>query len=218
MGFKYILFDLDGTLTDSKEGIIKCVQYALKEIGIDEPDLNKLLPFIGPPLVWSFMNYYGLSENEAKKAVEKYRVRFSKVGLFENGVYEGIHNMLEKLTENGKVLAVATSKPYFFAEKILKKYDLEKYFDVVIGSELDGTRGKKSEVIEDALIKLSIDENKKKDVVMVGDREHDIIGAKDNGIKSVGVLFGYSAQDELSDAGADYIVSSVCELLRFLRG
>lgn len=122
--YNTILFDLDGTLTDPKEGITKCVQYALSHFGVEEADLEQLTKFIGPPLQYSFMTYYGFDEEKAQKAIEKYRERFSTVGIFENGVYEGIKDMLNELKKIGKVLAVATSKPQVYAEKILEKYDL----------------------------------------------------------------------------------------------
>ena len=141
--YQTILFDLDGTLTDPKEGITKCVQYALKHFGIEENDLDKLTPFIGPPLVYSFMTYYGLDEDQAQGAISKYRERFSTVGLFENGIYEGVKELLEILKVEGKTVALATSKPHVFAERILEHYGIKAYFDVIVGSELDGTRSHK---------------------------------------------------------------------------
>lgn len=210
------LFDLDGTLTDPKEGITKCVQYALSYFGIQEPDLDRLLCFIGPPLHESFMVYYGFSEEKARAAVDKYRERFKTIGMYENGVYEGIPNMLELLSKSGKTLAVATSKPTVFAEPILEKYGIRQYFKKVVGSELDGTRSDKAEVIEEVLKQLSIPIEKRSKVIMIGDRRHDILGAKKCGIASIGVQFGYAEDNELSDAGADYIVDTVEELKNLL--
>ena len=137
---KYLLFDLDGTLTDPKVGICTCVQYALKAMGIDEPDLDKLEPFIGPPLKDSFMNFYHMSEEQAEAAIAKYRERFADVGIFENKVYDGIPEMLKNLQANGMELAVASSKPEVFVERILEHFGIRKYFKAVVGSELDGTR------------------------------------------------------------------------------
>ena len=149
--FDYCLFDLDGTLTDPREGITKSVQYALQAFGIEEPDLKKLEPFIGPPLKDSFMEFYGFTGEEAERAIAVYRERFAPVGIFENQVYPGIPQMLERLYRRGTRLAVASSKPIGFVKQILAHFDIEKYFDVVVGSELDGTRGTKEEVVEEAL-------------------------------------------------------------------
>ncbi len=214
--YQTLLFDLDGTLTDPKEGITKSVQYALAHFGIEEEDLEKLTTFIGPPLTHSFMTYYGLDAAEAEEAVHKYRERFSSVGIFENGVYEGIHELLEALKIQGKVIVLATSKPHLFAEKILKHYGLYSYFDVIVGSELDGTRSHKNEVIEEVFHRLQLTEGQKSETVMIGDRKHDILGAKACGIPSIGVRFGYAEPQELEEAGADHIVNTVEELKTFL--
>lgn len=214
---KYLLFDLDGTLTDPKVGITTCVQYALKEFGIDEPDLDKLESFIGPPLKDSFMQFYGMSEEQAQKALEKYRERFSDVGMFENEVYAGIPQMLHTLQSKGIFLAVASSKPTVFVEKILEHFNIRKYFKVVVGSELDGTRTNKDEVVQEALNQL-FGENpiQKEQVYMIGDRKFDVEGAKALEIESVGVAYGYGSMEELKEAKADYIVRSVEELEKFL--
>ena len=143
-----ILFDLDGTLTDSAPGITRCVQYALRHFGIDEPDLKKLECFVGPPLKEMFMEYAGFSESQAEEAVAKYRERYTEKGIFENGVYEGIPELLQLCRDRGRVLGVASSKPQVFVEQILEHFDLRQYFEVVVGAELDGTRTDKAEVIE----------------------------------------------------------------------
>lgn len=214
--YNIILFDLDGTLTNSKEGITKCVQYSLKHFEIDEPDLDKLTCFIGPPLLNGFMEEYGFDEKKSRLAVEKYRERFSEIGLFENEVYTGIEDLLKELTNQGKVLAVATSKPGVYTERILGKFNLRKYFKVVVGSELDGTRNNKGEVIEEVLKQLKLSKEELLATIMVGDRNHDIIGAKSCGIPCIGVEFGFAEENELKLAGADYIVDSVRELKEFL--
>ena len=187
--YKYLLFDLDGTLTDPKEGITRCVQYALQSFGIEVKSLDELICFIGPPLRESFQNFYGMSEADAEKAVEKYRERFSAVGKFENSVLPGIIPMLKKLKEAGKIMALSTSKPWVFAELILKKYELDSYFSVVVGSELDGTRDEKQEVILETLKRLGLEKGSK-EAVMIGDRRHDILGAKKCGLDGIGVRFG----------------------------
>ena len=214
---KYLLFDLDGTLTDPKEGICTCVQYALASFGIQEPDLDKLEPFIGPPLKESFMQFYDMNEEQAQAAVEKYRERFRDTGIFENRLYDGIPQMLRTLNSKGMFLAVASSKPTVFAERILEHFGIRSYFKAVVGSELDGTRTEKNEVVEEALRQLfgdaPVEKNK---VYMIGDRRFDIEGAKAQGVDSVGVTYGYGGMEELREARADYIVRSVEELQRFL--
>lgn len=216
MQYKYILFDLDGTLTDPKEGITTSVQYALRALGIEEPDRDKLTPFIGPPLKDSFMKFYGLNEAQTEEAVAKYREWFAPKGIFQNEIYAGVPEMLKALKENGLVLAVASSKPQVFVKKILKHFAIEEYFTVVVGSELDGTRGRKEEVVEEALRQLKESKSKGCGTVMVGDRNFDIFGGKRYGLVTVGVTFGYAKEGELEEAGADYVVDTVEELGRLL--
>ena len=214
---KYLLFDLDGTLTDPKLGICTCAQYALASFGIDEPDLDKLEPFIGPPLKDSFMDFYQMTEEQAEAAIKKYRERFSDVGLFENTMYEGVDQMLKALSSRGMVLAVASSKPTVFVEKILEHFHIRQYFKVVVGSELDGRRSNKDEVVEEALRQLFRTKRvEKSEVYMIGDRKFDAIGARAMGIESIGVTYGYGSMEELKEAKADYIVQSVEELKKFL--
>ncbi len=211
---KYILFDLDGTLTDPKVGICTCAQYALKEeFGIEEPDLDKLEPFIGPPLKDSFMKYYGLTEAQAEQAIEKYRERFAVTGKFENKVYEGIPELLKDLKAYGYQLAVASSKPECFVKDILVHFNIARYFDVIVGSELDGTRVDKEEVIHETLNRLFHYRAFQKDqVVMVGDRKFDIEGAKSIGVTSVAVGYGYGPAKELKAAKPNYFAGTVAEL------
>ncbi|MEY7999700.1 HAD family hydrolase [Clostridium sp. Mt-5] len=212
MKYKYILFDLDGTLTDSKEGITRSVQYALRKYNIVVENLDLLENFIGPPLKDSFMEYYGFSEKQAFQAIEYYRQYFEEKGMFENKVYENIESLLQKLKKLGLNLIVATSKPTAFAEKILRHFNLYTYFDIVIGSNLDGTRGKKGEVIRYIIDKCNIDNSQ--EVVMVGDRRHDAIGAGENGVDCIGVAYGYGSVEELRNAKATYIVHNVEELFK----
>lgn len=208
--YTYILFDLDGTLTEPKVGITKSVAYALESFGIPAPDLDELCVFIGPPLKDSFMKYYGFDDEKAELAVERYREYFRPYGVYENEVYEGVPEMLKALCDQGKTLVLATSKPTVFAEIILQHFGLRSYFSHVIGSELDGTRVKKDEVVACALLEAGVEDLSK--AVMIGDREHDIFGAKKNGLASIGVLYGHGNYEELEKSGADTIVCTVCEL------
>ncbi len=212
--YNYILFDLDGTLTDPEIGITTCVMYALNKFGIEVEDRKELHPFIGPPLLYSFHEYYGLSEEECKQAVVYYRERFSVTGLYENEVYEGIPELLKTLKDMGKTLILATSKPEEYAIKILKHFDLYQYFDFVAGATFDGSRDEKADVIAYALEISGITD--KSLAIMIGDRNYDILGAKEHGLSSMGVLFGFGDREELEKAGADYIAAEVPEILSLL--
>ena len=218
--FQYVLFDLDGTLTDPREGITKSVQFALAQQGISEPDLKKLEPFIGPPLKDSFMEFYGMTEEQAAQGVADYRKRFAPIGKFENEVYPGIPEMLGSLKRAGIRLAVASSKPETFVWDILKYFKLDGYFDVVTGSELDGTRSRKEEVVEEALHRLELDGQpvSRENCAMVGDRRFDIEGGRQFRLTTVGVTYGYAAKGELEAAGADYIVKNPLQLTKLLLG
>jgi len=212
---QHILFDLDGTLTDPKIGITKSVQFALRAFGIHADDPDTLRPFIGPPLSESFQKFYGFDEAGAQDAIRKYREYFSVTGIYENSLYNGIPKLLDALRQQGKTLILATSKPTVYAQQILEHFGLAHYFSFVSGSELDGTRVKKAEVITHALANCGI-----KNIaaaVMVGDREHDVLGAKATGLASIGVLYGYGDRDELQQAGADVLVQTVAELGEQLR-
>jgi phosphoglycolate phosphatase len=212
--YEIILFDLDGTLTDPKVGITSSIQYALQKMGIYEEDTEKLTPFIGPPLLGSFKEFYQMSDEEAKQAIVYYRERFAVTGLYENQVYLGMEELLANLYKQGKILVVATSKPTEFSVKILEHFNLFQYFTAIIGSNLDGTRTDKGDVIEFALTNQNLAERSK--IVMVGDRKYDVIGAKRNGIDVIGVTYGYGSYDELVAAEPNYIVSSVEELSALL--
>lgn len=212
--YRYILFDLDGTLTDPGVGITNSVAYALKKYNIEVKDRAGLYKFIGPPLAESFENYYGFSEEEAKKAVEYYREYYCEKGIFENSVYGGIKGLLEELQNADKALILATSKPEVFAKQILEHFDMTENFTYIAGSNLDGTRAKKDEVIEYALNAGGVSDKSK--AIMVGDRKHDIIGAKKVGIDSIGVLFGYGSREELEHAQATYIAEKVNDISKIL--
>ncbi len=210
-----ILFDLDGTLTDPGIGITNSVMYALKKYGIEVADRSELYKFIGPPLAESFEKYYGFSTEESYKAVDCYREYYRDRGLYENLVYDGVEDMLKELKSKGKTLIVATSKPEIFAKEVLRHFGLDKYFDYIAGGNLDGTRTVKAEVIAYALESCGITD--KGNSVMVGDRMHDIIGAKTVGIDSIGVLYGYGDREELESAEADYIAETVKDVLKFTK-
>ena len=213
MKYKYIFFDLDGTLTDSQKGIVNCIKYALESFGINETDESKFQKFLGPPLINSFQKFCGFSKEQAQAALNKYRERFSTIGLFENRVYDGVPEMLQELVNGGHRLVLATSKPLVYAERIMVKYGLRPYFKLLCGAELDGTRDEKAEVIEYAIEKLGCPRDQ---IIMVGDRENDILGAKKCGIACCGVRYGYAAPGELEAAGADYIADTVEQLGQIL--
>lgn len=212
--FKYILFDLDGTLTDSGEGITKAVQYALKHFNIIVDDLHELRKFIGPPLRDSYIKYYNLDEKEVEIGMEKFREYYGVTGIYENMLYDGIIDVLDKLKKNNKKIVLATSKPEFYAKEILKHFKIDEYFFIVAGADFEETRVRKGDIIKYALDQ--IENINSEEIVMIGDREHDIIGAKENNISSIGVLYGFGNASELAEAGADYIVDTPQELLNVL--
>ena len=212
MKYPYLLFDLDGTLTNPKEGITRCVQFALGHMGIIEDDPEKLTSFIGPPLIPAFMEKYRMTTEEATEALGWYRKRFVDVGIFENEVLDGIPQMLADLKKKGYYLAVASSKPEPYVIRILEKFDLLAFFDQVIGASMDEKRSEKKDIITEALRRIGIREDQKDKVLMIGDREHDVEGAKLCGIASLGVYAGFAREGELEEAGADYICANVAEM------
>lgn len=214
MKYKYMLFDLDGTLTDPMIGITRSVQYALRSYGIEEPDLGKLCPFIGPPLKDSFMKFYGFPEEQAREAIDRYREYFAVTGLFENKEYPGIHEMLGELKKQGATLLVATSKPELFARQILEHFHMDSYFTFIGGADMEETRARKGDVIRYVLENSGITDVSQ--AVMIGDREHDILGAKENEMDSIGVLYGYGDLEEHEAAGADAVAATVEELKEML--
>lgn len=213
--YQYILFDLDGTLTDSAEGIVNSVLHALEKKGIQEPDREKLLGFVGPPLADSFMKFYGMTREEAAEMTPLYREYFSVRGWQENSVYDGIPAVLAALQKQGKHLIVATSKPELFARRIIEHFSLDSYFELVCGSSLDGRITTKGQVINHVISQLGREHLDQ--MIMVGDREHDVIGARENGLCCIGVLYGYGSREELERAGAAAICPTVKELPEVLR-
>ena len=212
---QFVFFDLDGTLTESGPGIMKSVRHALARFGIDEPDDAALRRFIGPPLAYSFTTFYGFSEADALRAMAVYREHYAVHGIFDNGVYAGIPELLAALRAVGKTLCVATGKPETSMFRILERYGLRDYFSFCGGSDEAETRAEKATVIRYVMDSVGA---RADEVVMVGDRHHDINGAKANGVRSVGVLYGYGDRAELETAGADHIAESVSALHDVLLG
>lgn len=202
--YNTLLFDLDGTLTDSAPGIISCFRHALSSMGFDEPE--NIMRVVGPPLYDSFAEFCGMNSEQVLEAVKIYRRRYADTGLFENNVYDGIPEMLRRLKDGGKRLLVATSKPEVFAVRILEKFDLAQYFDVIGGADINGSRSEKAEVIEYVLSRAGITD--RSDVLMIGDRFHDINGAKKCGIPCMAVLWGYGCREEFTKYGADIIANT----------
>ena len=202
--FDTLLFDLDGTLIDSTEGIVRCLEYALEHMGYEIPeDTNK---FLGPPLYTSFAEFCGMNEEQVNEAVRIFRERYSTVGLFENRVYDGIPEMLDRLKKGGKRIMVATSKPEVYAVRIFEKFGLSQYFEIVGGANINGTRNYKHEVIEYVLASADITDRSR--VLMIGDRKQDVDGAHKTGLKCMGILWGFGSIEELTEAGADYIAET----------
>jgi len=212
--YDIILFDLDGTLTRSEMGIVNAIIYALSKFDIIPNDKEELRKFIGPPLVKSFINYIEFTEEKAKEAVIHCQKYMKDKGIFEAPLYDGIKEMLETLNSKGKKIFIATSKPEVLAKQIIKYLQVDKYFEGIVGANLDGTRTDKTEIISLLLETYAISDRTK--VVMVGDREHDIYGAKNTNIDSIGVLYGYGEMEELVSAGATHIVKNPKELLDFI--
>lgn len=213
MRFETVFFDLDGTLTDPGLGITNSVMYALEKLGYAVPPRQELYRFIGPPLLDSFMNFYDMDEAKAEEAIRLYRERFSVTGKFENQVYPGIPELLQKLKDAGCRLVVATSKPEEFSVDIVEHFGLAGYFDAVCGSTMDHSRGSKGKVIAYALESRSIDPAT---VIMVGDREHDVLGARENGLPCIGVSYGYGSREELETSGAVAVADSPAALFTAL--
>ena len=214
MKFEYVFFDLDGTLTDSQEGILNSFRNLLTHYGREIPDYKTLCTFIGPPLVKTMTEAFGFSSQKALESIKVFRSYYDTKGYKENRVYDGIEELLSELKKRGLKLSVATSKPEVTAKMIIKHFNLEKYFDFVCGSGADESRSKKSEVIEYALESNGIKDRSK--VLMVGDRKFDVEGAKATGLKCAGLLVGYGNRRELEEAGADFIAEKPADILNFL--
>ena len=209
-----ICFDLDGTLTDPKEGIVGSIRYALEKLGRPVSGNDDDLTWcIGPPLLGSFEKLVG-SKQEAERALVLYRERFGEIGLFENKVYPGIRDVLQDLADEGRRLFVATSKPTVYADRILQHFELKDYFETIFGSELDGTRADKTDLLAWVVAQAVLEPA---ETVMIGDRRHDVLGAKNNGIGAIGVLYGYGDREELIGAGADMLCAAPGDLVNTIR-
>lgn len=213
---KAILFDLDGTIINSQEGITKCVQYALKAYGIDEPDLNQLLCFIGPPLELIFRRNYGMTREDAWQSVVKYRERFDSKGIFECFLYDGVKETIIRMKENGYVLALASSKPETACRRILEHFELLPYFDEVAGATLDGAISTKEEVLEELGRRMSDSGISKEEMCLIGDTKYDAAGAKAFGISCIGVSYGFGTREELKEAGADAVFDTIKEVENYI--
>lgn len=211
MHYQNILFDLDGTLTDPREGITRSIQYALSKLGIDEPDLSRLEHFIGPPLLQAFMQFYDFDEARAWDAVNFYRERFKVTGLYENRVFEGVGELLQALEGQGRTLYIATSKPWVYAREIARHFEFDRHFKVIYGSELDGTRTDKVELIAHLLEQEQLEPAQ---TLMIGDRKHDLIGARRNGLDAAAVGYGFGSFEELSAEQPAYHFATLSELHR----
>ncbi len=212
--YQTILFDLDGTLTNPALGITNSLAYALEKFNIEVTDKKELYRFIGPPLQDSFENFYHFSKEDSLKAVDFYRDYFRHKGLYENEVYQGIPDLLERLKAQGKKLLVATSKPEEFARQILKHFDLYNNFDFIASASMDGIRRQKGDIIAYGLATAQISD--RSSAVMIGDRKHDIIGARENNLETIAVLYGFGSQEELEKAGAKDMAKTVADLRKIL--
>lgn len=213
---KAILWDLDGTIINSEEGITKCVQYALRAHGIEEPDLKKLLCFIGPPLEPMFREKYGMTEEEAWQGVVKYRERFDVKGIFECSLYDGVKNVIMSLKEKGYLLALASSKPEVACRRILEHLGLMPYFDEVVGSTLDGSISTKEEVLEELGRRMASLAISKEEMCLIGDTKYDAGGAKVFGIRCIGVSYGFGTREDMLAAGAEVVFDTIEEVEKYI--
>ena len=211
---KNVFFDLDGTLTDSKEGIIRCAQYALEKLGMEPPAFEDMYWVMGPPFRTSLKERLHFSDEDSLRGLRYYQERFGTVGYLENRVYDGIEDMLKELKDDGYRLFITSSKPRYFSTEILKHFGLIDYFTYVSGSDMDGTHGAKAEVVKRAIEGYGCERD---ETVIVGDRDHDIIGGKDNGIHTIGVRYGYADPGELEGAGVEYIAEDPADVIRIIR-
>ncbi len=210
-----LLFDLDGTLTESGTGIIRSVQYALEKFGINETNEEVLRRFVGPPLIDSFMRYYGFTKEQAVEGVQIYRERFGKIGIFENELYPGAAEMLTELKDAGFLLSVASSKPEHYVLQILDHFKIADFFDEVVGATMDEKRTSKPEIIEEVIRRMQLSD-RREDVLMIGDTEHDIIGAREHGIRCVAVTYGYGDLEKMKREEPLALIDSVKALQEYL--
>lgn len=211
---KKILFDLDGTITDSFEGITKCVQYALKHKGIEVENLDNLRSYIGPPLKYSFQKNYDFDDETTSYLIEKYRERFDKVGIFENRLYDGVEECLKDLKEKGYPLALASSKPEEACKKILEKHGLDGYFDEIVGATLDERISTKQEVLQEVFRRMKVENPR--ECLLIGDTIFDVEGAKEAGMECIGVSYGFGDKKEMEQAGALVVCDNLKEVEKYI--
>lgn len=218
--YKYVFFDLDGTITEPEEGIINGVLYALSKFGITVEDRTTLYPYIGPPLRDSFREFHGLSEEDTEQAILYYREYYSTKGIYQNGIMPGMEAAFQTLQEHGCHLYVATSKPELYAKQILEYLQLDGYFDIIAGSTFDKSRDTKAAVIEYLLTNISEEQKKTlaEDIIMVGDRKFDVLGAREFGIETIGVLFGYGNKEEFDACNCRYLAENAEEMVQIILG
>lgn len=214
MNKQYILFDLDGTITDSALGITNCVSYALKELNQEPLPPKSLMRFIGPPLLDAFMEYGGIDKKMATNAVAKYRERYKDIGIFECSIYSGIAEVLKALKDADKTVILATAKPLEFAKIIIEHFNLIQYFDDMVGANFSGNLIHKHEIIAEVIKRFNITD--RTSAIMIGDREQDISGAKMFSLESIGVRYGFAEENELEDAGATYIADTPNDILKII--
>lgn len=212
--YKYVLFDLDGTISDSSEGITKAVQKSLSEMGIEVQDRGELYKFIGPPLSYSYSKFFGFDDAQCEEAIRRYRAYYSVKGLYENTPYAGIEDLLKKIKASGRKVAVTTSKPDKFTIQILEHFGFLDLFDFVACASMDESRNKKHEVVEYCLAQMGITD--KREVVLVGDTRFDAEGAARVGIDCIGVLYGFGSREELEKSGATYLAETVEDIYQYL--
>ena len=212
--YSHILFDLDGTVTDSAEGILNSIRHCLTHFRIDHPEPAFLRKFIGPPLIQSLVEHYGFDSIQAKKAVTVYREYFRRKGIFENQLYPGIPELFRKLHDQGKIMILATAKPTFYAKKIVRHFQLGKYLTEVVGSNMDGTRMEKEEIIRHILTLYA--DVPRENFIMIGDRKHDIQGARRHGLDSVWVRYGYGDEAEIHSLEPTFTAGNADELYQLL--
>ncbi|MFT6746805.1 MAG: phosphoglycolate phosphatase [Glaciecola sp.] len=207
---KHILFDLDGTLTDSSSGIINSIQFALNKMGVQEDDQKKLRAFVGPSLLSTFKNNYFSEEADQKQAIKYYREYFSTEGIYENSLYKDVIEMLDTIKEHNYKIALATAKPTYFANIILAHFNIDDYFDVVVGSHLTGTRTDKKDIIHEVKDQFGLPHPDT--CTMIGDREYDILGGKHHQMNTIGVSYGYAKENEMQIVNPDHIVHCPLEI------
>lgn len=217
MQYRYLFFDLDGTLWDSREGITKAVRYALEQMGYGSPDLKDLNKFIGPPLTESFPEFYGMTMEQAREGVGYFREYFTKQGIYENQLFDGVPEMLKTLKDAGRILCTASSKPEAHVRITLDYFHITDCFDHICGATLDESRSGKKEVLGELIRRIGLTEEElHKEVLMIGDRKHDVEGAASFGIPCLGTSMGFAPEGELESAGTLAIVNSLQEMTDYI--